>query len=176
LLSRTGFIVTAAHVIARADVITVTTPDGVDHRGHAVGRDETHDLGLIRIDGEDHHPVALSDAGASPGMFVVAVGRPPRAGFAVSHGIVSALNRATRTPSGQLIDDLVQTTATVEPGVSGGAIADSRGRLLGVVTSASDSSGAISFAIGTPAIRNAVARLIPESAGIASPLMPPPIT
>ena len=88
---------------------------------------------------------------------------------------MSALDRATRTPSGQLINELVQTTAAVEPGVSGGAIADSRGRLLGVVTSATDSGGAISFAIGTLAVRNAITSLIPESAGIESPLMPPPI-
>ncbi len=169
VISRDGLIVTAAHVVFRAELITVTTPENARHAAVVVGRNDVDDLALIKIDATGLTPIDLTDARAAPGRVVLAVGRPPKIGFVVSNGIVNVLGRSTRNFSGDLVDGLIQTTAAVEPGVSGGALVDGHGRLVGIVTSAPDSTRAISFAVPAGKVRAMVKVLMPAAAGIASP-------
>ena len=173
VISRDGLIVTAAHVVSRAELIMITIPvtgsGDVEYPAVVVGRNEADDLALLKIDAGDLSPIDLTDARVAPGRVVLAVGRPPKIGFVVSDGIVNVLGRTTRNFSGDLVDGLIQTTAAVEPGVSGGALVDGHGRLVGIVTSAPDSTRAISFAVPAEKVRATVKVLMPAAAGIASP-------
>ncbi len=173
VISRDGIIVTAAHVVSRAELITATIPvtgsADVEYSAVVVGRNEADDLALLKINARDLTPIDLTDARVAPGRVVLAVGRPPKIGFVISNGIVNVLGRTTRNFSGDLVDGLIQTTASVEPGVSGGALVDGHGRLAGIVTSAPDSTHAISFAVPAEKVRAMVKVLMPAAAGIASP-------
>ena len=172
VISRDGLIVTAAHVVSRAELIAVAIPvtgsGDVEYPAVVVGRNEAEDLALLKIDASDLMPIDLTDARVAPGRVVLAVGRPPKIGFVVSNGIVNVLGRTTRNFSGDLVGGLIQTTAAVEPGVSGGALVDGHGRLAGIVTSAPDSMRAISFAVPAEKVRAMVKVLMPAAAGIAS--------
>ncbi len=173
VISRDGLIITAAHVVSRAELIMVTSPvagpGGIECSAVVVGRNEADDLALIKIDATGLTPIDLTAARVAPGRVVLAVGRPPKIGFVVSNGIVNALGRTTRIRSGNLVDGLIQTSAAVEPGVSGGGLVDAHGRLAGIVTSAPDSTRAISFAVPAEKVRAMVNVLMPAAAGIASP-------
>lgn len=174
VISGDGLIVTAAHVVARAETITVTVygpePGDTEQPAVVVGSSESDDLALLKIDVTgltpiDLTPIDLTTAQIAPGRIVLAVGRPPKIGFVVTDGIVNVTGRTTRNFSGNLVDGLIQTTAAVEPGVSGGALVDSRGRLAGIVTSAPDSTRAISFAVPAERVRAMVAALASAAAG-----------
>ena len=173
VISSDGLIITAAHVVSRAEFILVTSPvaghGDVEYSAVVVGRNETDDLALIKIDATGLAPIDLTAARVAPGRVVLAVGRPPKIGFVVSNGIVNVLGRTTRNFTGDLVDGLIQTSAPVEPGVSGGALVDAHGRLAGIVTSAPDSTRAISFAVPAEKVRAMVNVLMPAAAGIASP-------
>jgi len=169
IASSNGLIVTAAHVVERADRILVTTPAGDELEAAVIGRNESTDLAILRVDASDLIPIAPSTTPKRPGQLVLAVGRPPMAGYVVTNGIVSAVDRSTKTFSGTPVNDLIQTTAAVEPGVSGGAIVDSRGALLGIITSATDATRSISFAVPIGQVLETVNSLVPAAAGIDTP-------
>ncbi len=169
VISGAGLIATAAHVVSRAEQITITDQKDVEYSATVIGRSEVDDLALLKIDGVDLTPIDLTDARVAPGRIVLAIGRPPKIGSVVSSGIVNVMGRSTRNSSGDLLDGLIQTSAAVEPGVSGGALVDSRGRLAGIVTSATDSTRSISFAVPTEKLRAMVKTLLPAAAGIDSP-------
>ncbi len=149
VLSENGLIVTAAHVIERADEITVAVSDAAPVDAEVVGKDGATDLAVLRIDATDLSTIDFAGSkAAAPGQMVIAVGRPPGFGIALTTGLVSALERSVRSSSGDLVENVIQTSAAIGPGTSGGALIDSRGRLVGLLTSAAEvSSGAISFAI-----------------------------
>jgi S1-C subfamily serine protease len=169
VISPDGLIITAAHVVFRAEHITVTTPEDARHTAVVVGLSEMDDLALIKIEATGLTPIDQTDARVAPGRVVLAVGHPPGIGFVVSHGIVNVLGRSTRNFSGDLVDGLIQTTAAVEPGVSGGALVDGHGRLAGIVISAPGSTRAISFAVPAGKVRAMVTVLMPAAAGITPP-------
>jgi S1-C subfamily serine protease len=163
--STSGLIVTAAHVVDRAEQVIVTTPNGDDLNAKLVGRNESVDLAILQVDASDLTPITPSAIPQRPGQLVLVIGRPPVAGYVVTNGIVSAVDRPTRTFSGMAVNGLIQTTAAVEPGVSGGALADSRGALLGIITSATDSIRAISFAVPIEQVLETINTLAPADAG-----------
>jgi len=129
-----GFLVTSAHVVAGTDRGTAAFVDGTERVFRVVGRDPLSDLAVIRADG-DLHAARLGDAAKlKVGQLVVAIGNPLGFGGSVTAGVVSALGRSLRGKAGRLIDDVVQTDAALNPGNSGGALADSRGRVVGINT------------------------------------------
>lgn len=148
VLGSDGLILTAAHVIALADRITVTTASGETHDAKVVGKDEPTDLALLKIAATGLRPIhTASPDSTAPGGVVIAVGRPPGFGIVLTAGVLSAPERTVRNSSGGLVENVLQACAPIGPGTSGGALADARGRLIGINTAAGESSSALSFAI-----------------------------
>ena len=132
-----GYLVTSAHVVAGTDRGVAAFVDGTEREFRVVGRDPLSDLAVIRADG-DLQPARLGDAAKlKVGQLVVAIGNPLGFGGSVTAGVVSALGRSLGTRDGQasrLVENVIQTDAALNPGNSGGALADSRGRVVGINT------------------------------------------
>ena len=138
-LTPDGYLLTNAHVVGRN--VTrgrATFPDGHDERFEVVGRDPLSDLAVLRAEGDSLVPATLGNAERlRVGQLVVAIGNPHGLGGSVTAGVVSALGRSLPTRSrraGRIIDNVIQTDAALNPGNSGGALADSRGRVVGINT------------------------------------------
>ena len=137
-----GFAVTSAHVVEGADGGTATFSDGHETGFTVVGADPLSDLAVIRVQGTDLAPVDLGDASAlKVGQLVVAVGNPLGFSGSVTAGVVSALGRSFVTRAGQgknsharVVENVIQTDAALHPGNSGGALATSDGRVVGINT------------------------------------------
>ena len=139
VLTPDGFLLTNAHVVGRSDLRgRATFGDGREERFEVVGRDPLSDLALLRSEGEGLVPAELGDAEQlRVGQLVVAIGNPHGLGGSVTAGVVSALGRSLPARSrraGRIIDNVIQTDAALNPGNSGGALADSRGRVVGINT------------------------------------------
>ncbi|MGH3362123.1 MAG: S1C family serine protease [Nocardioides sp.] len=137
-LTDEGHLVTNSHVVGEADGGTAEFADGTVARFEVVGRDPLSDLALVRTDREVPSPPEYGDADSLlVGSLVVAVGNPLGLAGTVTAGVVSALGRsmpARSRTAARLIEDVIQTDAALNPGNSGGALADSRGRVVGIST------------------------------------------
>jgi S1-C subfamily serine protease len=133
-----GFLVTSAHVVHGADGGTAAFADGQELAFHVVGTDPLSDLAVVRAAGSGLVPARLGDADRlRVGQLVVAVGNPFGLAGSVTAGVVSALGRSLPTRAGsvtRIVDNVIQTDAALNPGNSGGALADSRGVVVGVNT------------------------------------------
>ncbi|PXA68459.1 peptidase S1 [Cryobacterium arcticum] len=130
-----GFLLTSAHVVAGADTAEVGFADGTSSRVDVVGRDPLSDLAVLHARSATPHPVQLGDAAhLRVGQVVVALGNPLGLAGSVTAGIVSALGRSLPTRAGRVVDEVIQTDAALNPGNSGGVLADSSGRMVGVNT------------------------------------------
>ncbi len=137
-----GFLLTSAHVIdsrpsGRPNVHASFT-DGSEVEVRVVGSDPLSDLAVLRADSARLQPAELGDAAElRVGQLVVAIGNPHGFAGSVTAGVVSALGRSLPTRSGgaaRMIDDVIQTDAALNPGNSGGALVDGRGRVVGINT------------------------------------------
>ena len=130
-----GFLLTSAHVVDGATSAVAAFADGTESTADVVGRDAFSDLAVLRARGTVPSPVAMGNAGQlQVGQLVVAVGNPLGLAGSVTAGIVSALGRSLPTRQGRVVDEVIQTDAALNPGNSGGVLADSRGRMVGVNT------------------------------------------
>jgi S1-C subfamily serine protease len=134
-----GILVTNAHVVGQARRGRADFVDGAQVEVAVVGTDPLSDLAVLRaVSGTLPPPVALGDAdGLVVGQLGVAVGNPLGLAGSVTAGVVSALGRALPTRSGaagRVVEDVIQTDAALNPGNSGGALADSRARVVGINT------------------------------------------
>ena len=133
-----GFLVTNAHVVAGAERGTATFVDGHELGFEVVGRDPLSDLAVVRAAGTDLAAAPFGDAARlRVGQLVVAIGNPLGFGGSVTAGVVSALGRSLAARDGQasrLVENVIQTDAALNPGNSGGALADIRGRVVGINT------------------------------------------
>jgi S1-C subfamily serine protease len=134
-----GFMLTSAHVIGRErSRVRAAFTDGRELATRVVGADPLSDLALLRTDGASAVPAELGDAaGLKVGQLVVAIGNPHGFAGSVTAGVVSALGRSLPARSGtaqRVIDDVIQTDAALNPGNSGGALVDGRGRVVGINT------------------------------------------
>jgi S1-C subfamily serine protease len=139
VLTPDGFLLTSAHVVdGRGSAGHAAFTDGREPPFRVVGRDPLSDLAVLRADADDLVPAELGDAEAlRVGQLVVAIGNPHGFAGSVTAGVVSALGRALpvgRRGGGRVVDDVIQTDAALNPGNSGGALADSRGRVVGINT------------------------------------------
>jgi S1-C subfamily serine protease len=139
VITADGFLVTSAHVVARSDGRgRASFADGRELEYEVVGADALSDLAVLRARDAPLLPAELGDAERlRVGQLVVAIGNPHGFASSVTAGVVSALGRSLPTRSGsaaRMIDNVIQTDAALNPGNSGGALADSRGRVVGINT------------------------------------------
>ncbi|HXD70781.1 MAG TPA: trypsin-like peptidase domain-containing protein [Gaiellales bacterium] len=139
VLREDGFLLTCAHVVGADDARgRAAITDGAEPAFEVVGRDPLTDLALIRVDAAGLAPADMGEASRlRVGQLVVAIGNPHGLGGTVTAGVVSALGRSLPARSGRTqrsIPDVIQTDAALNPGNSGGALADSRGRVVGINT------------------------------------------
>jgi S1-C subfamily serine protease len=134
VISHDGFIVTSAHVVARAPRLRATFASGSEYRAEVVGSDPMSDLAVLRAEADALVPADLGDAARlRVGQLVVAVGNPNGFDQSVTAGVVSHLGRSL-TMSGRIVDSVIQTDAALNPGNSGGALADGSARVVGINT------------------------------------------
>ncbi|MFR9801542.1 S1C family serine protease [Pseudonocardia sp. RS010] len=133
-----GELLTNAHVVGRSTRGRADFADGAQVPVRVAGSDPLSDLALLRADGSLPEPARLGEADALVvGQLVVAVGNPLGLAGSVTAGVVSALGRALPTrdgSAGRVVEDVIQTDAALNPGNSGGALADARGRVVGINT------------------------------------------
>ena len=138
VLSDEGHLITNAHVVASASSGTAEFADGTEARFEVVGTDALSDLAVVRTDRAVPSPPEYGDADSlRVGSLVVAVGNPLGLAGSVTAGVVSALGRsmpARGRTTARMIEDVIQTDAALNPGSSGGALADSQGRVVGINT------------------------------------------
>jgi putative serine protease PepD len=148
-----GLILTASHVVGRAETVTLTLHDGSTISGTVVATDKSIDTAVIRAEESAAgglQPIALGAlADVQVGEMTIAIGSPFGLSQTVTTGIVSALGRTVPTPMGEL-HDLIQTDAAINSGNSGGPLTDGEGRAIGIntaIASASGGSDGIGFAV-----------------------------
>ncbi|MGH2753218.1 MAG: S1C family serine protease [Actinomycetota bacterium] len=133
-----GFVATSAHVVRGTDGGTASLLDGTEHDVEVIGMDPLSDLAVVRTVGAELQAVELGDASAlKVGQLVVAIGNPLGFGGTVTAGVVSALGRSMATRSREMtrfVENVIQTDAALHPGNSGGALADGKGRVVGINT------------------------------------------
>jgi S1-C subfamily serine protease len=133
-----GYMLTSAHVVAGNAGVSASFSDGRELGAEVVGADPLSDLAVVQVHASDLEPAGLGDADSlRVGQLVVAIGSPMGLAGTVTAGVVSALGRSLPTSSGsagRLVENVIQTDAALNPGNSGGALADGLARVVGVNT------------------------------------------
>jgi S1-C subfamily serine protease len=164
VLDTKGHVLTNFHVVNDAHEIEVTLADGKSYAGRLVGKDESSDVAVLKIDApvESLLPVTLGDSTRlRVGQKVFAIGNPFGLERTLTTGVVSSLNRTLPTRNQRTIKSIIQIDAAINPGNSGGPLLDSHGRLIGMntaIASATGQSSGVGFAI--PAAN--IARVVPQ--------------
>lgn len=163
IVSADGFIVTNAHVVEKADEITVAFSDGRKSRATVIGSDPDSDLAVIKVDLKGLTPLGFRETPIRVGDLALAIGNPFGVGQTVTQGIISATGRTGLGVN--KFEDFIQTDAAINPGNSGGALVDARGELVGINTvifSRSGGSMGIGFAIPTALVEQVMNALIKD--------------
>jgi S1-C subfamily serine protease len=130
-----GFALTSAHVVGGTNRGSASFVDGREVAFDVVGRDQLSDLAVLRLQGDGFTSAELGEAaGLRVGQLVVAIGNPMGFAGSVTAGVVSALGRALPVLVGRVVENVIQTDAALNPGNSGGALADGRARVVGINT------------------------------------------
>jgi S1-C subfamily serine protease len=161
VLTPDGFALTNSHVARGRKRLRATTEEGDGLDAELIGDDPATDLALIRLAARDLPHAELGDSDAlQVGQLVIAMGNPFGFRSTVSTGVVSAIGRAMRSEEGRLIENIVQHTAPLNPGNSGGPLVDSRGRVVGINTAIIAMAQGLGFAVPATTARWVVAELM----------------
>ena len=161
IIAPDGYILTNDHVVHHAKRLTVTLTDGTNFGASVIGKDPATDLAVIRADASGLQSASLGDSSLlRVGQLVIAMGNPFGFQSTVSTGVVSALGRALRSREGRLIESIIQHTAPLNPGNSGGPLVDSRGRVMGINTAIIMIAQGIGFSIPSNTARWVVSQLL----------------
>lgn len=148
VISSDGFVVTNDHVVDGARSIKVTMVDGTVCPAELKGTDPSTDLAVLKIDRPGLRTLSFSSQPLQVGQIAIAIGNPHGLQNTVTAGIVSALGRTLRAQNGRLIDDIIQTDASLNPGNSGGPLINSAGEVIGVNTAIFPTAQGLCFAVG----------------------------
>lgn len=158
-----GYVLTNAHVVDGAGRVEVTLADGRTVEARPVGGDRATDLAVVRVAASDLVHVRIGpESELVRGQLVVAIGNPLGFDATVSAGVVSATGRSLRGHDGRLVENLVQHTAPLNPGNSGGPLVDFRGHLVGVNTAIIAFAQGMSFAIPSETVNWVVPKLLAD--------------
>jgi S1-C subfamily serine protease len=150
IISSDGFIITNHHVVNKARELYVTLDDGTTLRAELKGSDASTDIAVIKVDGRSFKALQFADSDTlAPGQIAIAIGNPYGLQQTVTAGVVSAIGRSLRAQNGRLIDDVIQTDASLNPGNSGGPLLNSEGHVIGVNTAIIPSAQGICFAVSS---------------------------
>lgn len=161
LLTPDGYALTNSHVVRGRTRLRATTPEGDTLDADLIGDDPPTDLALLRLAARDlpYAELGLSQT-LKVGQLVIAMGNPLGFQSTVSTGVVSAVGRAMRGESGRLIEHIVQHTAPLNPGNSGGPLLDSHGRVVGVNTAIIAMAQGLGFAVPSATAQWVVSELL----------------
>ena len=158
--AETRYILTAAHVIARAVRVETVDSNGLRHDAEIIAIDGARDLAVLKT-GLPAPPIALRRTDPEVGAHVCAIGNSFGLGLSFSCGVISAVHR--RNVGFNAVEDFVQTDAAVNPGASGGALVDPQGRLVGLIdgifTKEADIDAGVNFAVSVPMILESLGSL-----------------
>ena len=163
LFSSDGLIFTNCHVVDRADRIMVTLLNENEIEATLIGKDPDTDLAILKIYSDGYSVAKLGDADSLQiGQFVIAIGNPYGYQHTVTTGVVSALGRTLRTQNGQLVDNVIQTDAALNPGNSGGPMINMDGEVIGVNTAIINGAQGLSFSVGINTAKDVASQLIKD--------------
>ncbi|MEX2226208.1 MAG: trypsin-like peptidase domain-containing protein [Dehalococcoidia bacterium] len=164
-ITRDGFLLTSAHVVAGSDAGSASFADGRELDFEVTGADPLSDLAVVRAQGGDIDSAELGDADLlRVGQLVVAVGTPLGFAGSITAGVVSALGRSLPTRAGsatRIVENVIQTDAALNPGNSGGALVDAQSRVVGVNTAVAGAGLGLAVPINS-ATRRIIAALMSE--------------
>ena len=156
-----GYILTNDHVVQSAGPVTVRLTDGASLSATVVGNDPATDLAVIRADTAYLTAAMLGDSSQlRAGQLVIAMGNPFGFQSTVSTGVISALGRALRSRLGRLIENIIQHTAPLNPGNSGGPLLDSGGKVVGINTAIIALAQGIGFSVPSNTAKWVVSQLL----------------
>jgi S1-C subfamily serine protease len=154
VLSQDGLVVTNSHVVGNHKDVHLALPDGHRLAGRVLGADPDTDLAILKVDGSALPIASLGDSSElKRGHIAIAIGNPLGFESTVTAGVISALGRSLRSPSGRPIEDVIQTDAALNPGNSGGALVSSLGEVVGISTAMIAGAQGICFAVASNTVK-----------------------
>ncbi len=161
VFSSDGLIFTNAHVVAIPGTIRVTLLDGTEMEATITGKDPDSDIAIIKIYGNGYSVATLGDSQELKiGQFLIAIGNPLGYQHSVSTGVLSGVGRTLRTSTGQIIENVLQTDAPLNPGNSGGPLINTDGQVVGINTAIIGGAQGLSFAIDINMAKDIAEQLI----------------
>lgn len=161
LVTPDGYALTNSHVVRESKRLQATTHDGDRLDVELIGDDPATDLALVRLAARDLPYAQLGDSDVlRVGQLTIAMGNPFGFQSTVSTGVVSALERAMRSQEGRLIENIIQHTAPLNPGNSGGPLVDTRGRVIGINTAIIAMAQGLGFAVPANTAKWAIGELL----------------